>query len=109
MSIYYALVVRQQQTVLSEYTEYSGNFQQTVRELFKLIERDTKKSFQAQQYFFHCLDEDGITFICMAGEDIERKMAYRFLYDLKKTFFHSYTAEEINKARSYELEFAETI
>ena len=109
MTIYYALVTRDNKTILSEYSDYSGNFQQTVRQLFPHIDLNKKKSFQANEYNFHCIDEDGITFICMTGEDTERKMAFAFLADLKKTFYNAFTSQQIQAARSYELEFAETI
>ena len=77
--------------------------------MFKYIKVNQKKTFQANEYFFHCMDEDGISFICMASEDTERKLAYSFLADLKKTFYNAFTTIQIMDARSYELEFAETI
>ncbi len=55
------------------------------------------------------MDEDGITFMCMADEETDRKLAYAFLTDLKKTFYNNYTSLQMRGARSYELDFAETI
>ena len=45
----------------------------------------------------------------MTGEDTERKLAYAFLTDLKRTFYNSYSVHQIKEARSYELPFAEAI
>ena len=103
------MVVREKKTVLCEFTDYAGNFQQITRQLFPYIEKNKKKSFQTSEYFFHCIDDDGMTFLCMADEKTERKVAYAFLEDLKKTFYNKFNMLEIQNARSYELEFAEEI
>eukprot|EP00344_Euplotes_crassus_P009647 CAMPEP_0197008730 /NCGR_PEP_ID=MMETSP1380-20130617/46698_1 /TAXON_ID=5936 /ORGANISM="Euplotes crassus, Strain CT5" /LENGTH=169 /DNA_ID=CAMNT_0042429511 /DNA_START=145 /DNA_END=655 /DNA_ORIENTATION=- len=68
-----------------------------------------KKSFQTNEYFFHCVDDEGISLMCMSDEQTERNVAYAFLMDLKKTFYNKFTLLEIQKAKSYELEFADEI
>ena len=108
MPILYGLIVREK-TVLCEHTDYAGNFQQITRQLFPYIERNKKKSFQTKEYTFHCIDDDGITFLCMANVDTDRKVAYAYLSELKKIFYNSFDALEIQNARSYELEFSEQI
>ena len=45
----------------------------------------------------------------MANEETERKVAYAFLEDLKKTFYNTFNLTEIQNARSYELNFADQI
>ena len=45
----------------------------------------------------------------MANEETDRKVAYAFLEDLKKTFYDSFNITEIQNARSYELNFSEQI
>lgn len=109
MPIFYGLIVRDTKTVLCEYTSHTGNFQQVTRQLFPYIEKNKKKSFQTSDYFFHCIDDNGISFMCMADGNTERKVAYAFLADLEKTFYNTFNMMEIQNARSYELEFAETI
>ena len=107
MTIIYSLIVREKKTVICEHTEYAGNFQQITRQLFPHIEKNGKKSFQTSEYIFHCIDDDGISFLCMTDDKHERKPAYAFLADLKKTFYNKFNMLEIQNAGSYELEFGE--
>ena len=109
MPIYYGLVVKEAKTVLWDFTEFGGNFQQITRQLFPYIDKNKRKSFQASEYYFHCIDDEGITFLCMANEETDRKVAYAFLEDLKKTFYDTFNITEIQNARSYELNFSEQI
>jgi hypothetical protein len=44
MSIVYALVARSPDIVLSEFTEFSGNFEQNTRLLLKNIRKNTKST-----------------------------------------------------------------
>ena len=83
MPIFYALIVREKKTVLCEFTDYAGNFQQITRQLFPYIEKNKKKSFQTSEYYFHWIDDEGISLMCMADEETERSVAYGFLADLK--------------------------
>ena len=109
MPILYGLIIRETKTVLCEHTDYAGNFQQITRQLFPYIERNKKKSFQTKEYTFHCIDDEGITFLCMADEKTERKVAYAYLTEIKNVFYNTFDSLEIQNARSYELDFAETI
>ena len=73
MSIYYGLVGKPVDTILCDYTSYSGNFQQYALSLMSRIEADTKKTFELDDYFFHYINEDGITFLCMTDKKYNRK------------------------------------
>ena len=47
MSIQYSLVAKDKETVLAEYTEFSGNFQQLVRQLMIKLKPGSKQTFEA--------------------------------------------------------------
>mmetsp|Transcript_26205 Transcript_26205/g.84746 ORF Transcript_26205/g.84746 Transcript_26205/m.84746 type:complete len:105 (+) Transcript_26205:57-371(+) len=68
MTILYALVARGN-TVLAEYTFTSGNFPTITRVLLgKIPEQDGKMSYVYDQYVFHYVVENKMTFLCMADE-----------------------------------------
>ena len=50
MSIQYALVAKDRETVLAEHTEFSGNFQQLVRQLMLKLKPGAKQTFEAGGY-----------------------------------------------------------
>ena len=45
----------------------------------------------------------------MADEKTDKKVAYAFLEEVKKTFYNTFNTLEIQNARSYELKFADQI
>lgn len=47
MSVQYALVAKDKETVLAEYTEYSGNFQLLVKQLMIKLKPGAKQTFEA--------------------------------------------------------------
>lgn len=51
MSIQYALIAKNRDTILAEYTEFSGNFQQLVRQLMAKLKPGAKQTFEAGKYF----------------------------------------------------------
>lgn len=91
MSIYYALIAKRNNIVLSEYTEYSGNFQQYTMQLMQRIEPDTKKTFELEEFLFHYINEDGLTVLCMTDKTIQKKIAFAFMQDVRKTVLATYT------------------
>ena len=71
MAILYSLVARGK-TVLSEFTFTSGNFPTITRLLLAKIDcsRDGKLSYVYDQYVFHYVVENKMTFLCMADERV---------------------------------------
>lgn len=55
MSIQYAMIAKDKSTVLAEYTEFSGNFQQLARQLMPKLKSGAKQTFEAGTYFFGLL------------------------------------------------------
>jgi hypothetical protein len=51
MSILYALVAKDRDIVLSEYTEFSGNFQQLIRQLMLKLRPNARQTFENGQEY----------------------------------------------------------
>ena len=86
--IIYTLVSRGSD-VLAEHTERTGNFEQVTRQLLKRIPAENKIMsyvYPKENYVFHYIVEDGITYLCMADESMGRKVPFRFLDDIKNKF-----------------------
>jgi hypothetical protein len=136
MSIFYALIAKNFDLILSEYTDYTGNFQQITRMLLYKIKININKSndndkgkiflIQYDNYIYNYLIKDNLIFLSMSfNEHINynntqmkkysinnnnQNIIYAFLIDIKKFFNTQYTPQEIEKFKSYELqEFDKTI
>ena len=135
MSIFYALIAKNYDLILSEYTDYTGNFQQITRMLLYKIKMNIKNynnnshnifHIQYDKYEYNYIIKENLLFLCMSFIDqvnynnppvnnhtINNKninITYAFLFDIKKFFGMEYTPQEIEKFKSYELqEFDKTI
>ncbi|DAZ97331.1 TPA: hypothetical protein N0F65_003695 [Lagenidium giganteum] len=86
MAIVYALVSREK-TVLAEYTATSGNFPTVTRVLLaKIPVADGRMSYVYDKHIFHYIVEDQITYLCMADDDMKRRVPFLFLEDMKGRF-----------------------
>ena len=65
------------------------------------IEPDTKKTFELEEFLFHYINEDGLTILCMSDKQIQKKIAFAFMQDLRKTLLNTYNPREIDNARAY--------
>lgn len=94
MPILYALVARQK-TVLAEFTSISGNFPTVTRVLLaKIPLEDSKMSYCYDDYIFHYIVDQGMTFLCMADEETKRRTTFAFLEDVMKAWREKYFAVE---------------
>ncbi len=103
MTIFYAVIAKKKNIILCEYTEYSGNFQQYTMQLISRIEPESKKTFELEEFFFHYINEDGLTVLCMTDKTIQKKVPFAFMQDLKKTLLSTYNPREIENAKAYQL------
>lgn len=108
MSIYYVLVAKKTDTILVDYTEYSGNFQQITIDLMKRIEPETKKTFELADYLFHYINEDSLTILCMTSKEIQKKLAFAFLADVRKRLHDTYQPHELIAAKAFGLKTFQT-
>ena len=118
MTIFYSLIARNYDLILSEYTDYTGNFQQITRILLyklKLIgqnKADNLFCIPYDNYQFNYIITDDLLYLCMSYKDnmnISQKnylneniLIYAFLFDLRKFFLTQYNFEDIQKSHSYE-------
>ena len=118
MSIFYALIAKNYDLILSEYTDYTGNFQQITRILLyklKLIGQIKENSLFCipyDNYQYNYIITDDLLYLCMSYKDnmnISQKnylneniLIYAFLFDLRKFFLTQYNFEDIQKSKSYE-------
>ncbi len=126
MSIFYALIAKNYDLILSEYTDYTGNFQQITRILLYKLKVKEKKinnniyCLLYDNYIYNFLVKDNLLFLCISFKENnnnsqinslnENILIYAFLFDLKKFFFTEYNTIQIEKSKSYELmEFDNTI
>ena len=74
------------------------------------IQANTMKTFELEDYFFHYINEHGISIMCMTDKSFERKMSFAFLQDLRKTLLELYTARDLQNAQQNSLgTFANTM
>ncbi|GLD94777.1 hypothetical protein PINS_up003401 [Pythium insidiosum] len=86
MPIVYGLVAREK-TVLAEYTASSGNFPTVTRLLLaKIPGTDGRMSYVYDKHVFHYIVEDQLTYLCMADDDLKRRVSFMFLEDMKSKF-----------------------
>ena len=100
MPIYYALLAKHTDTalVLAEYTPYQGNFQKIAREIMGRIQDNTMKTFELEDFFFHYINENGLSAMCMTDKTFERKLTFAFLQDLKQSLLNVYTPRDLQNA-----------
>ena len=122
MSIFYALISKNFNIILSEYTEYTGNFQQISRVLlYKLKDKYNKIGvIRYNKYIYSYIIEDKLIYLCISynqDDDInindniylqikkrEINIIFSFLEDIKNTFKYRYNKIRIEQMKSYENE-----
>ena len=102
LSIIYAVISRNRKIILTDYTEYGGNFQQATLKLLSKIEKDSVKEVQYSSYTVFFEDINDVTFM-LIGENIKTEVAFSFLSDMKKKFFSQYDDKKIQNSFSYYL------
>lgn len=102
MSVVYALIARQQ-SVLCEFTDKSGNFPTVTRVVLKHLAQQqgadsgstaspgaTKSVFPYNEFNFFFLHEEGLTYMCMAEEQVQTNVAFAMLTELRDAFVEHY-------------------
>jgi hypothetical protein len=103
MTIYYCLIAKKSNIILCEYTEYSGNFQQYTMQLLAKVEAESMKTFELEDFLFHYINEDGLTILCMTDKTMQKKIAFAFMQDIRKTLIGIYSMRELENAKAYSL------
>ena len=103
MPIYYALVAKRDGVVLADFTSYQGNFQEYAQKLMERIQENTMKTFELEEFFFHYINDNGLSVLCMTDKKFNRKQAFAFLQDVKKALLEYYTQRDITNAGQFGL------
>jgi vesicle-associated membrane protein 7 len=104
MSIVYTLICKGNDKVLCEFTEYQGNFEQISRSLLKKVQKDKRATFSyADEYFFHYINVNFITYMCMCDNKLSQDSAFAYLEEIRTLFTDTFTPKEIDSAISYSL------
>ena len=90
MPIFYALIAKHDNTILADYSSYQGNFQNYAARLMERIQENTMKTFELEEYYFHYINDLGVSVLCMTDKRFERKKAFAFLQDTKKALLEYY-------------------
>eukprot|EP00968_Pinguiococcus_pyrenoidosus_P027491 scaffold7381_cov310-Pinguiococcus_pyrenoidosus.AAC.37 len=100
----YAVVARGT-TVLAEHEEARGNVAPVTRlVLSRLPEKEGRLSYvYDEQVAYHVLNDQGITFLCVAECAAQRRLPFLFLEDLRGRFWDT-CGEEGAAAKAYELD-----
>ena len=102
LQIIYSVVARNRKIILTDYTEYSGNFQQATLKILSKVEKNTKREIEYPPYTVLYEDIDDVTFI-LIGENLKTEVGFSFLSDVKKKFFANYDTIKIQNSFAYYL------
>ena len=103
MSILYALISKNLDKVLCDYSEYNGNFQLITRKLLPKVQPNKKFTIEYDNYKYHYINQDDLTYLCMTS-NFPEDIAFGFLIDIQKQFLEAYDLEQIKTSNSYSLE-----
>lgn len=112
--IIYCLISRGTKTVLTDFTHYSGNFQQITLKILEIVKKNSKGKIQYNENStFYYEEKSGISFLCLVQGDlssIKDEHFFSLLIDIEKAFRERYTLKEIFQSYSYQLnEFSRNI
>lgn len=109
LSIIYALIARGSKIILTDYSDYTGNFQQICLNVLLKIKKQSKgvityKSSQLLElkHQIYYEDEHDITYLCLT-ENVKQESAFSFLSDLKQKFLDKYPMNTIFNSFSFQL------
>ena len=102
MSIIYAIVSRDRDTILAEFTSADGNFQQFSKTVLKRV-TSGMQCFSYDNFAFYTLKKDQFYFLAMADMNVKKRVAYKFLEDLSERFFSEISESERNGGINYSL------
>ena len=58
---------------------------------------------ELDDFHFHYINENGLLIMAMCDKTVEKKLAFMFIQDVRKTFLEIYTPREIDLAKGYSL------
>eukprot|EP01091_Cochliopodium_minus_P020135 TRINITY_DN869_c4_g1_i2.p1 TRINITY_DN869_c4_g1~~TRINITY_DN869_c4_g1_i2.p1 ORF type:complete len:232 (-),score=41.00 TRINITY_DN869_c4_g1_i2:58-753(-) len=95
--------------VLIEHAIKEGNFVTLAnRMLSKLPQDDHRKSYKdkTEKFIFHCMVQDGLTYLCFATIEHKTTVCYGFLEEIRKRFTSMFDKNQMLNARAYDPRYA---
>ena len=90
-SFIYALIAREPDIVLSEYTQYKGNFIQLIRVILTRKPKTEKKGeIEYDEYTITFDSEDNLIFLLLS-ENVPSKTAFQLLSDIRRKLYELYS------------------
>jgi hypothetical protein len=102
MSIILSLIAKFPDVVLSEYSDFTGNFHQITRVILQKLKPDCKYLFEYGKYKYYYINENKITYLCLC-DGIPDYTAFAFLGDVKKKVLQEYEIEKILSFKANQL------
>eukprot|EP00007_Cunea_sp_BSH-02190019_P004482 CAMPEP_0174239026 /NCGR_PEP_ID=MMETSP0417-20130205/13209_1 /TAXON_ID=242541 /ORGANISM="Mayorella sp, Strain BSH-02190019" /LENGTH=192 /DNA_ID=CAMNT_0015317925 /DNA_START=86 /DNA_END=661 /DNA_ORIENTATION=- len=104
MPILYALVARGD-AVLAEHAVATGNFVTVSRVILSKIPADEtrKMSYAYDDYVFHYMVEQQITYLCMTEREFPARIVFGFLNDVAGRLNAMYTPEQLQTSLAFSL------
>jgi hypothetical protein len=101
--IIYVVIAKDRNTILSEFSEHSGNFQQNTLKILSKVVPNHNATINYQEYKFHYLDISGLTILSMSNKEFSDEVIYCFLEDTLNKFKDTFTSLEISNATAFSL------
>ena len=109
MSIIYALISKEHEKVLCEFTEYHGNFQVITRNVIKKLKSPSLTHNKAviiydDMYLFYYINSSttmNLTYLCMCENTFPYQTAFEYLEVIRDNFERTYTQDAITSAYAY--------
>ena len=96
MSIIYAVVVKDGDTVLSNAQVANGNFPQVTQSILSKLAPNSHDSFAYNtHYWFHYISKGDLTYLCLTDTDYRIGLAKQFLQSLGEAFHDTYSSSKI--------------
>ena len=102
MSFIYSLIANSKKLVLAEQTEVNGNFSQICRLILSKINAEGKYKIDYNQYKIQYIYQNNII-ILLLSENIDDKIAFAFLEDVKFEIFENFSIEELSNTNGLHL------
>lgn len=103
MSIIYTLIANKIDNVICEYTDKGGNFQQITRVILnKEVEPNTMKALEKDNFKFHYINENKITFLALS-EGMNDSLMISYLKEVKKNLYKTYEYDLVLNSQAYQL------
>ena len=106
MPIIHALIAKNTDSVLCEYTEYQGNFNTIARIFLQNIKPNTRHTVQYDSYQYHYINQDNLTYLCITS-NFPEETTFAFLMEIQNQFLEQNNYDDIMKKQSYDFQYFE--